>query len=618
MPATEDRSPILEALKAKVDNFPRLPGVYLMKDANSTVIYVGKARDLRSRVRNYFMGQDTRSQIEFLLRKVSHVEKIVTESEEQAFILERDLITKYKPRYNIRLKDDKAYLSVRIDQNRDWPRLELVRRVENDGARYFGPYTSSYELRKLLEVIKKVVPLRSCADTVFFNRQRPCLEYQIKRCLAPCCLEIARNDYAELVKQAIALLEGKNDSLLRELTARMDELSGELRFEEAAALRDRIAILETSRKSRPLMSHNGESRDAFALYREVRYCVVSVLRARHGRISDNINFPLTDVNISDEEVIESAIGQFYENHDIPEEVLLPAELQNQDILRKILSEKRGSAVEMVVPKKGSKSRLLALASLNARQHFISNFESEDRYMAIAEELATLARLKQMPRRIECLDISNFQASDIVGATVAFADGVPDKRAYRKYKLSRQDKPDDFASVLEVLSRRLKRGAEEENLPDLIIIDGGPGQLAKAWEARAALEIPIEIISLAKMRTESDVHSKEVHKSSERIYVTPHDEPILLTPGSALTNFISKVRDEAHRYVISFHRQSRKKRVIKSALDDIGGIGPDRRQRLLKYFGSVAKIAEASAEEVAKAGRMSKLLAEKVLREIKQQ
>ncbi len=603
-----------EELRNIVATFPKKPGVYLMRDGGGEVIYVGKAKDLRARVRTYFAGGDGRSQIEFLLKRIVSIEKIVTEGEHQAFVLERDLINKYKPRYNIRLKDDKSYLNVRIDSESEWPRLELVRKVQTDGARYFGPYAFTYELYNLLDIIKRVVPLRTCTDTVFYNRQRPCLEYQIKRCAGPCCLEVNNTEYRSWVKQAISILEGRTDNLRTEYEKRMEAASTELRFEEAALFRDRLLVLESFAKGQKFISSRAESRDVFGLYRVEGLVAVSILIVRLGRISDSISYAFTDVSVPDEEILESVLGQFYVvGRELPEEIVIPFELQNLSLIQAAISREDQTQTEFIVPERGIKHRLVKLAELNAQEHFTSRFNSEAKYLEVSQALARQFKLKQVPRKIECADISNFQGSDIVGAIVAFYDGQPDKASYRKFKISFQDKPDDFAAMHEVVTRRLKAGKENGDMPDLLIIDGGPGQLAKALEARDQVGVQLEIVSLAKMRTLSAPSAKEISKIPERIYIEGNELPVELKEESEVTKFVQRVRDEAHRFVIGFHRNTRSKRVFKSKLDDILGLGPERRRRLLKEFGSVEAIAKASAEDVARAGRMPKPLAEKVLR-----
>jgi len=612
-----DAEQTISALKQQVAAFPKRPGVYLMRDAKAEVIYVGKAKDLRARVRTYFAGGDGRSQIEFLLRRVCSIEKIVTEDENQAFVLERDLITKHKPRYNIRLKDDKAYLSVRIDENANWPRLELVRRIQNDGARYFGPYSFGYELKQILEIIKKVVPLRTCTDTVFFNRQRPCLEYQIKRCAGPCCLAVDKEQYRGWIKQAIAILEGKSDALHRSIAAKMEQASAELRFEEAADFRDKLNLLDNLRSGNRIMSSRGEDRDVFGLYREERLATVSVLMMRAGRICDSVNFSFSEVEISDQEVLESVLEQYYSaGREVPAEILLPFEFENLSFIQNQLNSRAEIKIEILAPKKGSKFRLIGLANLNAKEQFIGRFDSEARYREISQSIAKAFKLKQIPRKVECVDISNFQGSDIVGAVISFFDGEPDKNSYKRYKISFQDKPNDFAAIYEVVFRRLKRGKLEEELPDLLVIDGGPQQLAKALDARRDAEVELDIISLAKMRTESNLKSSKVSKEPERIYFEGSDLAVRLEDGSEVTRFFQRLRDEAHRFVITFHREKRSKRVFSSALDGISGLGPDKRRRILKTFGSLEAVAKASADELAKAGRMPRSLGEKVLRLLK--
>ena len=604
----------ISSLRKKARRFPSGPGVYFMKDAQGKVIYVGKAKNLRWRVSSYFSGSDERAQIEFLLRKLREIEVIVTDSEQQAFILERDLIRKYRPRYNIRLKDDKAYLSIRIDENAPWPRLELVRKIEHDGAKYFGPYSFSYELRNIIDLVRRVVPLRNCSDTVFYNRQRPCLEYQIKRCAGPCCLPVERAQYMEWIRQAAAILEGRTDALLKDLKHQMERASSALCFEDAALLRDRVKTLEAARANRALASSGGEDRDIFNLHREGSLAALSVLRVHFGHVSDSVNFSLSDVQVPDEELLECAIGQFYEGgREVPQEIVAPVPFVNHSMLEEALREKRGGAVRIVTPRRGVRYRLLKLAELNAAQHYSACFDAEARAVQNAKEIAKAFRLKQVPRRIECVDISNLQGSDIVGALVSFEDGEPDRSSYKKYILSFQDKPDDFAAVHEVVLRRLRRGAEENDFPDLLIIDGGPGQLNKALEARRAVGSGPEIVALAKTRNESQSRTRAKRAAKpERIYIEGAEQPLELQKDSAVTHFLQRVRDEAHRYVISFHRRKRERRVLKSILDEIPGIGAERKRRLFKAYGSIARMRTLPADELSRTGRMPLALAHKLV------
>lgn len=603
----------IEVLRLQALNAPREPGVYLMRDSGGVVIYVGKAKSLKDRLKTYFTGGDGRYQIEFLLKRVRSFETIGTQTEEQAFILERDLISKYHPRYNIQLKDDKSYLSIRIDERAEWPRLELVRRPENDGATYYGPYAFSGELRSLLEVIKRVIPLRSCSDAVLYNRQRPCLEYQLKRCCAPCCVSVERDEYRQLLKQAVGILEGKTSGILKEMTQRMEVAADALRFEEAAAWRDRVEVLSKFQAGHSLITFRGENRDVFNLTREADQVAVCVLSVRNGRISESKTFSLHDVQVPDEELLEGIVQQFYDGgREIPSEVVIPRELINSSLIEAGLSSKRGRKVELVAPQRGSRARLLQMAELNAQQAFSSSRTKESEWNLVSDSLRQTLGLRQVPRRVECVDISNFQGSDTVGAIVAFFDGVADKSGYRRYLLSQNDAPNDFASIYEVVTRRLKRGQTDGNLPDLLVIDGGAGQLSMALQARDQMGVGIEVVALAKMRTESEVEAQELRRKPERLYIPGQDEPLLLDEGAPVTRFLSRIRDEVHRFVITFHRERRAKRVFKTRLDEVPGLSDEMRSRLLRHFKTVAAIARASEEDIARVGRMPGRLAKKVL------
>jgi excinuclease ABC subunit C len=576
-------------------------------------VYVGKAKILKERLKTYFTGGDGRYQIDALLKRISSFETIVTQSEEQAFLLERDLISKYKPRYNIRLKDDKSYLSIRVDERAEWPRLELVRRPVQDGATYYGPYAFSGELRSLLEVIKKVIPLRSCSDAVLYNRTRPCLEYQIKRCCAPCCLPVTQEEYRELIKQAIGILEGRSAAIVKDLEKRMEKASELLRFEEAAAWRDRIETLSRFQAGHSLVTFRGENRDVFGLVRDGEQAAICVLLVRNGRISESKPFMIPDVVVTDEQLIEGVVQQFYEGgREIPREVIVPCTLENSSVIEAGLSARRGAAVSIETPQRGSKARLLSMAELNAKHAFAQSRTHETEWDLVAESLRETLGLRQSPRRVECVDISTFQGSDTVGAVVVFFDGVADKASYRRYNLAHQDTPNDFASMYEVVSRRLKRAAEQNTLPDLMVIDGGAGQLSVALQARDDLGIGVEIVALAKMRTESEVRSADITRKPERLFIPGRSESLLLDEGAPLTRFLSRIRDEVHRYVITFHRDKRARRVFLTRLDEISGMSPEMRKRLLSHFKSVTAIADASAEDIARVGRLPVRLAKRIL------
>jgi excinuclease ABC subunit C len=603
----------LEVLRLQALNAPQAPGVYLMRDVQRAVVYVGKAKVLKERLKTYFAGGDGRYQIEALLKRIASFETIVTQSEEQAFLLERDLITKYKPRYNILLKDDKSYLSIRVDERAEWPRLELVRRPAQDGATYYGPYAFSGELRNLLEVIKKVIPLRSCSDAVLYNRSRPCLEYQIKRCCAPCCFSVQQDEYRGLIKQAIGILEGRSAATIKDLEGRMEVAAEALRFEEAAAWRDRIDTLTHFQAGHSLVTFRGENRDVFGLVRDGEQAAICVLLVRNGRISESKPFMIPDVLVTDEQLIEGVVQQFYEGgREVPKEVIVPVALENSSLIEAGLSARRGNAVSVVFPQRGSKARLLSMAELNARHAFAQSRTHESEWDTVADALRQTLGLRQNPRRVECVDISTFQGSDTVGAVVVFFDGVADKSSYRRYNLAHQDSPNDFACMYEVVSRRLKRGAEQNTLPDLMVIDGGAGQLSMALQARDDLGVGVEIVALAKMRTESEVQSSDITRKPERLYIPGRSESLLLDEGAPITRFLSRIRDEVHRFVITFHRDKRSRRVFTTRLDTISGVSDEMRRRLLSHFKTVGAITEASAEDVARIGRLPIRLAQRIL------
>ncbi len=603
---SEDKHPIA----LRVQSLPESPGVYLMKDKEGKVIYIGKAKNLKERVRSYFNFQDTRAQIAFLLDRLYFIDTIITENEEQAFVLESDLIKKYQPRYNIKLKDDKAYLSVRVNHEVEWPRLDLVRRIENDGAKYFGPYSSSSELRAVLELIKTVIPLRSCSDTVFLNRQRPCLEYEIKRCAGPCCLPVDKGEYQRWIRQAERILEGRSQEVKEEIVSKMNQASEELRFEEAALYRDRVEVLENFKAGKDIISYRSENRDVFGLYREGSLAAISILHVRDGRILNNENFPLNEVIGSDEEILESVLQQYYERADVPNEIIIPLEIESEKVLIDQIEKAREARPKIISAKRGIKRRLLGISELNARQAFKEKFNAEDRYSAIAKDLYKKFSLSQVPRRIECLDISNLQGSNIVAAIVTFQDGFPDKGSYKKFKLPFSEKPDDFKAMYEVVLRRLVRGIEDENLPDLLIIDGGMGQLNAALKARDEIGYNIDMISLAKSRAVNNEDGESVLKP-ERVFLPYKEDSIPLVSTDPTTQFLERVRDETHRFVITFHRTQRAKRVFKSILDEIPGIGEERRKKLLKEFGSVDRVRSSSIEEISKLGKLPLSLAQRI-------
>jgi excinuclease ABC subunit C len=588
------------AVEEKLEALPALPGVYLLKDRHGEVIYVGKARNLRSRVRTYFRGGDERSQIRFLVKKVVDVETLVTSNDKGALILENNLIKQYKPRYNIRLKDDKSYVSVKVTTRDEWPRVLVTRKIVKDGSRYFGPFASAYSVRETLDTIRKVIPLRTCSDGVFRNRSRPCLEYQIKRCLGPCCLPVDRERYQAHLREAMMLLEGRQVQLIGQLRDAMNKAAEELRFEEAAKLRDRLRAIERTQERQQAVSHWGIDQDVFGVYREGGFVEVQVLFIRAGKLTGNRSYSVADFEFPDEEVVAALVSQFYQgDRFIPDEIILPVDLEDMAERAEYLSERKGRKVEIIRPQRGDRIRLLEMATQNARQSFRERQDGERQYERMSEELHIRLHLRNAPKRIECFDISNIQGAVAVGSMVTFDEGEPDKNRYRRFRIKTVPGADDFRMMYEVLKRRYARAAREGDYPDLLVVDGGKGQLNVALEVLRELDVTaVDAVALAKMRVERDARGAEIKRSAERVFIPGRKNPVVLKRNSNALFLLERVRDEAHRFAITYHRSLRARQRLRSVLDAIPGVGRERRRRLLRHFGSVKRIRDATAEELA--------------------
>ncbi len=608
-------------LEEKLDSLPPQPGVYLMRDRSGKVIYVGKAKDLRSRVRAYFRSGDGRSQIEFLLRRVEDVETLVTSNEKEALILENNLIKQYKPRYNIRLKDDKSYLSIKVNVRHPWPRIIATRKIVKDGSRYFGPYSSAFAVRETLDMIEKHFLLRNCTEHNFKNRARPCLQYQIKRCLGPCVLPVDPKEYQENLKRALLFIEGKRQELLEELRRKMQEKADALEFEAAAKVRDQIQALERTVEKQRMVSHWGADQDVFGLYREGGFIEVQVLFVRQGKLTGNQAYALEDLEFSDEEVLESLLTQFYQgDRFVPDEILLPVELEDREVREEYLGERKGKGMAILCPQRGDKRELVEMAQQNARQSFFERHDQEKRKEKILLELQQRLRLKNYPQRVECFDISTIHGAHAVGSMVTFFNGEADKNRYRHYRIrtvSADAGGDDFAMMHEVLKRRFSRGVQEGDLPDLVVVDGGKGQLGMAVAALRELGVKdVDVAALAKMRVLPSARSAEIQRSEERIFLPGQSNPIILKRNSNALFLLQRVRDEAHRFAITYHKKLRTRQTLYSALDKIPGIGGVRRRALLRHFGSIRRIEEATVEELLKIPSMNEKIAEEILHSLK--
>ena len=580
------------ALREKLEAIPTRPGVYLFKDASGTVVYVGKARLLRDRVRSYFQASRPMEYLKGrMMEAVADLDLVVTDTEMEALALENNLIKRHQPIYNVRLRDDKNHPYLKLTLEEDYPRLHIVRRPGEDGNAYGGPYIPASLGRKTASVVHRIFGVRSCKEELNGRRPRPCLQYQIKRCLAPCVVEIcALDDYRRACEDARLFLEGRTDAVIERLEAEMSRAAAEQHYEEAASLRDKSRALERLETPQKITTTDIEERDLFGVHAEGERAALQVFSVRDGKVVAREAFLLERVT-EPERLLSTAVQQFYaESRPVPREVLVPEELSDRELLERWLTARRGTRVVLRVPQRGEKVRLLDLVVRNARLAFDLEWKHPRRQsQEVLRALRDLLELDEEPHRIECFDISNIQGSDIVASMVCFVDGQPKKSEYRKFRVRGvSGAPDDFASIREVVGRRYRRVLEEgKELPELVLIDGGKGQLGAAVAALEELGLGAQpVASLAKRE--------------ELIFVRGRDEPIALPRASPVLQLVQRIRDEAHRFAIGFHRQARDKRTLHSELDDIPGVGPTKRRRLLTRFGSVRGVRGASLDELAAA------------------
>lgn len=620
--------PAQRSIAEILERMPTDPGVYLMKDRRGKVIYVGKAANLRARVRQYFQPQsgDTRAFVPLLEGIVADIETVVTGNEKEALLLENNLIKQHQPRFNVKLTDDKNYLVLRLDPRAAWPRLEVVRKIAQDGASYFGPYHSATACREALRVVNRHFQLRICTDHTLENRRRPCLQYQIKRCLAPCVLPVSPQDYAEQVRFVDLFLEGKSDELLDDLRRRMKEAATTMAFERAATLRDQIRALESVLESQRVVLDTFVDQDAFGFHREGQAVEIVALFIRQGKLVGNRAFSFGKQEFPDEEILSSFIGLFYDlQAPAPAEVLLPFAILDAEVKADWLSDKRGKKVAVLVPQRGPRRGLVDLAAKNAAASFVSRRDRDKDSEVTLGRLQRRLDLARLPRVIECYDISHVQGSDPVASMVVFEDGEPAKSRYRTYRIKRAQGGDDFASMYEVLSRRFRRGKEATGdadpwkLPDLLVVDGGKGQLGVALAAARDVGIDIRpgaglpIVALAKEResTATEPEDDKAKNRPDRIFLAHGKDAIPIGPTSAEMYVLSRLRDEAHRFAVAFHRSQRKRRTLRSALTSIPGVGPVRRRALLRHFGSLDKVGRAPLDQLAAVSGMTQAAAQAV-------
>lgn len=589
-------------LQAKLARLPNQPGVYLFKDAAGDMLYVGKAAVLADRVRSYFQkGSDHSPKTALLVGLIADLETMVTRSELEALILESNLVKRHRPRFNVVLRDDKQYPYLRLPVKEDFPRLSIVRRVQRDGALYYGPYTPAGALRETLKVIKKVFPLATCSIHIDGKAERACIEFEIKRCMAPCTGNQSRDEYHEIVKQVRHFLEGRDRELLEELRAGMEAAAEREDFEEAARLRDRMFKIERTLERQRITQTASVDQDVIGIARLGTAVDLQLLFVRGGLLIGRKDFFWANAaDTPDDELVVAAIEQFYnKDGQPPAELLVPVDIPDVDLIARWLSEKRGNAVRLLVPERGTKHQLIKLAEENAASSAADHLRDEAIDRQAGEELRRLFRLDRAPRRIEGFDISNTMGTQSVASMVVWEDGRMKKADYRKLKITTVEGANDFASIREAVSRRYG-GMEGLARPDLVLIDGGLGQLAAAIEGLKQVgEDRLPVIGLAKARGEKD----------ERVYLAGRKNPMPLRGQSPATHLLQRIRDEAHRFAVSFHRTLRGKALLSSKLDQIIGIGEIRRARLLKRFGSVERVAAASDDDLRESGIDERTVAE---------
>jgi excinuclease ABC subunit C len=587
----------------RIDQVPDRPGVYLYKDAKGQVIYIGKAASLRSRVRSYFQESRVHDpKTDALVAQISDLDYIVTSNELEALILESNLVKKHRPRYNIILRDDKHYPFLRLTTNEEFPRLEVARRVRKDGAAYFGPFYPATAMRQTLRLVRQLFPLRTCRIKIDGQLPRPCLQYYIHRCNAPCTGWETREGYARTVREVHRFLEGHDDDLAMELTREMESAAVDLKFERAAGLRDQIQALNTVRERQKIISTEQTDVDVIGVVRQAAEACVQLFFIRRGRLMGGEAFFFERVaGSSDGEVLSAFIRQFYAR-DVapPTEILTSLDVPERELTAEWLVQRRGGRIELFAPQRGKKRELVAMAEENAALALQSHLLARgNRHQLVLEELERALNLPGPPHRIEGFDISTIQGSETVASMVVWQDGEMKKDDYKRYKIRTVTGTDDFAAMQEVLTRRYGKALEGEGVfPDLILLDGGRGQLHAGMKALEDLGLDyVPIASLAKR--------------AEEVYMPEHLQPLVLDMGSPALQALQKIRDEAHRFAITYHKKLRQRRTISSVLDQIPGVGPTVRTSLLKTLGSAKGVKEASVAELASVPKVTPKLAQRI-------
>jgi excinuclease ABC subunit C len=595
-----------DTLRAKLDHLPGGPGVYLLKSDRSEILYIGKASVLADRVRSYFQkATELTPKTRLLVGQITDVETIITGSELEALILESSLIKRHRPRFNVVLRDDKQYPYLRLPIKEAFPRFSIVRRIQKDGALYYGPYVPAGALRETLRVIKSVFPLATCTIEIDGTAERACIEYEIKRCMAPCIGRQSSEEYHEIVKQARMFLEGRNTDLLKQYRGRMEIVAARQDYEEAARIRDRIFKIERTLERQRVAQTETVDQDVIGLVRDGAAADLQMMFVRGGLLVGRKDFHWSDVqDTSDVELVRSVVEQFYNKELIPpKQLLLPVDLPEAELFSAWLSEKKGEKVRVLVPERGIKHHLVQLAEENAAAALKEHQRDEATGRAAAEELMRLLRLRKAPSRIEGFDVSNIQGNQGVASLVVWEAGESKKSDYRRFRIRTVEGANDFASIKEVVSRHYAGvQQEQQRLPDLILIDGGIGQLSAALDALKELHLlDIDILGLAKAKGDKE----------ERVFLPGRKNPVILIPSSPATHLLQRIRDEAHRFAITYHRRLRGKALLASRLDEIAGVGPTKRRDLLRHFGSLEALTGASEVELQRVGGIGPRIASEI-------
>jgi excinuclease ABC subunit C len=596
----------------QLKQLPTNPGVYLMRDAEGNILYVGKAADLRQRVRSYFSTRQKLSpKLQRMVSRVADFDFFVTNSEQEALILELNLIKRHRPRYNVRLKDDKAFPYLKIDLNEDWPGVHITRRLEEDGGRYFGPFASAKSVRQTLKVLKGIFPFRSCSKSITGTDSRPCLEYHIHHCLGPCISAVSRQEYAEVIKQVILFLEGKQEMVVRELESKMKKAAEALDFEKAALLRDQIQAVERVVEGQRIATTVRGEQDVIAFAHDKEQAYVQVFFIRSGKLIGRESFVLQGTRSEEPpQIMSSFIKQFYDSTPyIPPLLLLQYPVEDMTIIKDWLQSKRGSKVCIQVPRRGNKKQLVNIVAENAHQGLdqlkIKQLATHTALTAALAEIKRELHLPRLPSRMEGYDISNIQGVAAVGSMVVFDKGKPKPSHYRRFRIKTVSGANDYAMLQEVLRRRFKRSLKSNAstpdswvlLPDLVLVDGGRGQLNSALSVMR--EVGVGFVSIASLA-----------KENEEVFIPQKKEAIILPGSSQGLQLLQRLRDEAHRFALGYHQKIHKRETFASSLDTIPGIGPNRKRALLKQFGSIQAIQKASIEELAAVKGMTQSAAQK--------